>query len=217
MKRSNRIIYLCLIVFGLLDSLTSCKKEDEGPLPHPIATEATDVSFDLFVANWQGVTDANAYELHVSTSPDFSTDLIVLNNLGSTSTGVGPTFQNTTHYYKVRASNNGQRTSSFSNVIEVTTLPMAPIALDGTDVNSNSFTANWTSVDGISEYKVYVAKGSPPEFGGTILSDYNGISVNTTSLKVENLQFNTVYYYQIIAISEDRNSPYSNSKSVLTL
>ncbi|GAB5556844.1 MAG: hypothetical protein SchgKO_10570 [Schleiferiaceae bacterium] len=195
----------------------ACKKDDDGPLGTPVATEATDVTVDLFIANWQGVTDANAYELHVSTSPDFSTDLIVLDNLGSTSTGVGPTFQNTTHYYKVRANNNGQRTSSFSNVIEVTTLPMAPIALDGTDVNSDSFTANWTSVDGISEYNVYVATGSAPEFGGTILPNYDGVSVDSTSLRIENLQFNTVYYYQVIAVSEDRNSPYSNSQPVLTL
>ena len=210
-KRKGILVLFMTLLF------VACKKDDDGPLGTPVATEATDVTVDLFIANWRGVTDANAYELHVSTSPDFSTDLIVLDNLGSTSTGVGPTFQNTTHYYKVRASNNGQRTSSFSNVIEVTTLPMAPIALDGTDVNSNSFTANWTTVEGISEYKVYVATGSAPEFGGMVLPNYDGVSVDSTSLRIENLQFNTVYYYQVIAVSEDRNSPYSNSQPVLTL
>jgi hypothetical protein len=210
----NRLLALIIV----LNVILGCSKDDDPVnLSAPIATAATDISNDLFVANWQAVSGANNYELHVATSADFSTDLMIIDNLPTTQTGVSSLQQNTEYYYKVRASTNGENESGFSNVISVTTLPDAPIANDATDITTSSFTANWDNVTGIDEYQVFVSTGTPPEFGGQILSGYNGISVIGNSLSIIDLQFNTVYYYQIKAVSEDRISEFSNSKSALTL
>lgn len=211
-KHNLLVLSIFLIVFQ------GCGKDDDPiNLSAPIANAATDISNNLFVANWQAVNDANIYELQVATSADFSTDLMIINNLPTTQTGVNSVQQNTEYFYRVRASIDGEYESGFSNIISVITLPDAPVANEATDITTSSFTANWNDVLGINEYQIYVSTGTPPELGGQILSDYNGISVNGNSINVTGLQFNTVYYYQVKAVSENRISGFSNSKSVLTL
>ena len=199
--------------------LLSCSKDDPIQLTAPIATEATDISNDVFVANWEAVNNANNYELQISTANDFSTNLIVYDNLPSSifNFAVNQVNHNTEYFYRVRASSNDGTVSDFSNIVSLFTLPDSPVAIDATDVTNNSFTANWSSVDGINEYKVFVSLNNPPEFGGQILSNYNGVVVNGNSLNITGLQFNTVYHYQIKAVSEDRESDYSNNIPVLTL
>lgn len=197
----------------------SCNKDDSVTLIAPIATQATEINNDVFVANWQAVNGASSYELQVSTARDFSTDLILMNNLSrsTSNTAVSPVKDNTEYFYKVRARINNENVSPFSNIVSVFTLPNPPLAIEETNITTSSFTANWSAVEGIAEYKIFVSTGTPPEFGGQILSNYNGVLVNGNSFSVTGLEFNRVYYYQIKAISGDRASKYSNSIPVLVL
>ena len=204
------IITVILVLFG-------CSKDDDsGVLKAPVATAASDITDNLFVANWQLVDGANSYELQVSTSQDFSSDLIVVDNLPGGQNGVGPVQQNTQYFYKVRASINGANKSDFSNIISLYTIPEAPFANEATDITSNSFTANWSAVNGVEEYQIFVSTKNPPELNGQPLANYEGIVVKGTSLSIEGLELNTVYYYQVKSVSDNRVSVFSNSRPALT-
>ena len=128
----------------------------------PSAQSATNVSFSSFTANWSSVNGAIDYYLDVSTSNSFTTyvpgyqDLNVGNVTSFPVTGLG---SHVTYYYRVRA-NNGCGTSPNSNVKSVQTLactPAAPRVQSATNVAFSSFTANWSSVSGATDYRLDVS------------------------------------------------------------
>jgi ELWxxDGT repeat protein len=87
----------------------------------------------------------------------------------------------------------------------------APTALDATDIDEQSFTAHWTSVEGAESYLLYVSKQS--DFS-TCIDGYNGLSVTGTSQQVMVTDNNTTYYYRIVALNNSDTSAYSNVISV---
>lgn len=92
-------------------------------LPPPIATPATDVSYNSFYSNWLTVAAATGYRLYVSLDSSFSTHLPGYDSLdvGNVSTYIVEGLeQDTTYYYRLDAYNN-YTTSVYSNIIEVTT------------------------------------------------------------------------------------------------
>jgi hypothetical protein len=214
MRKPKILVFSVLIVMAV-----ACNKDDDSPsLSAPIATVATDTTNNRFVANWQAVSGANIYELQVSTSTDFSTDLKNLIDLSLTQTNVSALWQNTEYFYRVRARSDNEVVSPFSNVISVITLPNAPIALDASEFSTSSLTINWTTVNGADSYQLFVSSGLCPEQDGSeILEDYDGILVNGNSFILEGLESNTFYYYQVKAVSNGRFSDYSNCKAARTL
>ena len=90
----------------------------------PVATAATNITINSFIANWSSSSGATDYWLDVSSSSDFSNYVSGYSNKGVgnvTTTNVTSLNSNVTYYYRARASNvNG--TSSNSNSISVTTL-----------------------------------------------------------------------------------------------
>ncbi len=206
----------CLAVLLLV--LVSCKKDEESPaLNAPNATEATDITDDIFVANWQAVANATGYDIQVATSNAFGSIVKEQTDVFSTSTGFSELEQNTQYYYRVSAHVNGGRRSDYSNTISVITLPSAPRATDATNITTSSFTANWEAVDRVETYLLYVSTGMPPESGGEMLQGFDGLEVTGSAFEVTGLEFNTVYYYQLRAKSETRFSTYSNVENALTL
>ena len=90
-------------------------------LAAPVATPATDVSVDAFMANWDTVIDAIGYILYVDDSSDFLTP-ISETYVGDVSTyPVTGLVGNETYYYRLVAYNFYPPVSAFSNIIDVTT------------------------------------------------------------------------------------------------
>jgi hypothetical protein len=111
----------------------------------PVATGATNVDHDSFVAHWNAVTGADSYRLDVSTQADFSTFVSGYENLtvmGTDHTVVGLQ-SNTMYYYRIRAV-DGDDTSANSNVIDATT-DCAPFSLP--DITSGEFCPASTVAD----------------------------------------------------------------------
>ena len=211
MKKTTLLTLMLFVLF-------SCKKDDESPtLNAPTATDATDITDDIFVANWMAVTDATGYDVQVSTSNAFSSIAFQQTDVPTTTTGFSGLEQNTQYYYRVSAHVNGGRRSDYSNTIGVITLPSPPIATDATNITTSSFVANWETVERVDTYLLYVSTGMPAGLGGDILPAYNGIEVTGSSLEVTGLEFNTVYYYQLRSKVENRVSTYSNAQNALTL
>ncbi|MCU0439640.1 MAG: fibronectin type III domain-containing protein [Raineya sp.] len=90
----------------------------------------------------------------------------------------------------------------------------APQALPATNITANSFTANWTTVTGAGiSYRLDVATDN--NFTN-ILSSYNSVTVNGTSLNITGLTQATIYYYRVRATNGTITSGNSNIIAVST-
>ena len=92
--------------------------------------------------------------------------------------------------------------------------PRPPRALSPTNRTATSFTANWSSVNRATGYRLDVATdGSFTNY----VSGYQDLDVgNTTSRNVTGLIPNTFYYYRVRSYNGNRTSPNSNVVSVKT-
>ncbi len=90
----------------------------------------------------------------------------------------------------------------------------APVAGSATNIDSTSFTANWSAVTSATGYKLYVSDNS----GFTsYLSQYGPKLLTATSGSVTGLSPETDYYYKLKAFDANSESDFSNVINVTTL
>lgn len=93
----------------------------------------------------------------------------------------------------------------------VKAIPTTIMAFPAEGIKSKSFIAKWNKVDGATDYKVTVKKGSE------VLGSYNAISVgDVTSVEVEGLAQNSDYTYTVQSVTGATTSSESNSITVTT-
>ena len=92
--------------------------------------------------------------------------------------------------------------------------PAAPQALKATNVTAISFTANWSSVNGATGYRLDVSTSST---FANFVPGYQNLDVGgTTSRNITGLAPNTNYYYRLRAYNGNGTSPNSNVIRVKT-
>src|SRR6476661_4649978 len=92
--------------------------------------------------------------------------------------------------------------------------PAAPQALKATNVTTISFTANWSSVNGATGYRLDLSTNSTFV---TYVPGYQNLDVGgTTSRSITGLAPNTTYYYRLRAYNGNGTSPNSNVIRVKT-
>jgi hypothetical protein len=83
-----------------------------------------------------------------------------------------------------------------------------------TNETASSFTANWSSVSGATDYRLDVSTSGSFT---TFVPGYQNLNVgNTTSYNVTSLSANTFYYYRLRAYNGNGTSPNSNVIKVKT-
>ncbi|MEJ0029070.1 MAG: fibronectin type III domain-containing protein [Bacteroidota bacterium] len=176
----------------------------------PTITTATAITTTSFVANWATTTGADSYRIDVSTD-NFSTFLAGFNNITvvSTSSSVTGLTEGVTYSYRVRAV-NASGTSGNSTVASVITVPPAPTTTNATAITTTSFTANWTAVDGATQYFLDI---SADDFN-SFLPGYNNKSTTAISEALTGLTPNTTYKYRLRATSSSGTSDNSNITTV---
>ena len=110
---------------------------------------------------------------------------------------VGGLLSNVRYYYRVR-SYNSEHISGYSDIIDVVTLPIPPLALEADEdkIDMNSFVAMWDSVVGIESYRIEV--GSDFSFNNIV-----DVSVGGTSYSVSVDDPGSSYYYRVRSVGID--------------
>lgn len=203
------IYFLCLAVV----SAGTLYAEAMLPAPSaPVANSPITIGSMYFMASWNSSSGATSYYIDVSTSSIFTTFVSGFNNRlvssisGSTSTSAtisGGISEGNIYYYRVRAA-NASGTSGNSNVITVTMLPAAPVALEETNVTATTFQANWNAASGATSYTIQysVSSGFSPVYN----------TQNTTSTSISGLTFpsGTIYYYRVRSSNSAGTSGWSS-------
>ncbi|MCH6236487.1 fibronectin type III domain-containing protein [Cognataquiflexum rubidum] len=167
---------------------------------------------------WNAVTTATGYTLEVSKNPDFSTLVIDNKTLTTNEFTVSGLEEDTSYYWRVRASNSAGN-SPYSSVrtfrtVKPITIPNIPILLSPSDAAQEiSIVPNleWTLVNGAKTYRVQLSKDS--NFG-TILLDNASVTVN--SLRINDLEEGMTYYWRVSAGNEAGSSGFSSIWSFKT-
>jgi hypothetical protein len=167
---------------------------------------------------WNAVFDANHYELEVSGNNTFTNLIIQAADLLNTSFVLSGLPNNTTFYWRVRAS-NAAGNSAWSTVRNFRTmsslsLPLVPVLLAPTNNTQNTPTSTtlvW-SASGSNLYHVQVA--STPDFTDPIMDD-TGIS--STTRFITGLSYNTIYYWRVRAVNNSGTSAWSTVFNFHTL
>jgi len=122
--------------------------------------------------------------------------------------------QNTTYYYRVRASNQAGN-SGYSNEANGTTpyaTPGAPSGLTATPISSSKIRINWTDNSNIETgFKVERKTGSSGTWSQIAI-----VGANITTYTNSSLSQNTTYFYRVRAYNNTVNSAYSNEASATT-
>lgn len=183
----------------------------------PVALSANNVQTRQFQANWEVVSGAESYLIDVATDSSFNNLVNSYNALdvgNVTSTMIENVMPGTTYLYRVRATKDGLIGAN-SQIIQTTTFPETPQAIEATERNALKFTANWQAAEGARKYRLDVATDS--NFNN-MLSDYNNRDVgDSSSFTVSNLETGTNYYYRVRSVAGPRTSSSSNTIQTSTL
>jgi len=161
----------------------------------PTANTASAITSTSFTANWNSVSNATGYKLYIDGTP-ITLGLVTSYN----KTGL---VEASSHNYYVKATNSAGD-SSVSNTINLTlllALPIAPTALNASNITQTSFKANWNSVSNATGYKLFVN-------GSEIYSGAN------TNFNVTSLGIGSANNYYVKAINGAGESANSNQISV---
>jgi hypothetical protein len=197
---------------GLGEVLSATVSVEFVPLA-PVALSATEVETVTFTTNWEVVDGAENYILEVATDSSFSeylsgydyhdVGLVTSHTIDNASPG-------TAYLYRIRAVKQ-DLTGAPSNVVEVTTYPEVPTAVEASGRNAIAFTANWQSAEGAGNYRIDVSTDT--DFN-QILDDYDNRNTGEQEyFLVENLEPGTHYYYRVRSEAGPR---ISNSSNIIT-
>jgi titin len=184
----------------------------------PVATAATGAAATTFTANWNTVTGATGYKLDVSSDPAFGAGNFVINfediTVATNTKAVTGLTAGVTYYYRVRSTNVSGTGTVSSNVIDVTTIPPAPVEQAAGSITKNSFAANWALSSGATGYKLDVSTDAG---FGSFVPGYNNLDVgNVLTYSTTGLTAGTIYYYQVRAYNTSGTSASSGSTTVTT-
>lgn len=161
----------------------------------------TSINVTGFKVNWISTTDASGYYLDVAYNPTFSSlippynpkDISIADASIYTVSGIPP---DTSYYYRIR-SYAGSCMSDDSSVNTVKTIPLPiPDVLPATNIDFNSFNANWIDVS-LDVPGYYLDVATDISFT-SFVPGYNNLDVlHTVTSIVSGLDSSTTYYYRV--------------------
>lgn len=180
---------------------------------NPVGTTTANIQSNQFTAIWTANTiTPEAYLIDVSEAEDFSS--FVHQDLLSTSSSKEIIGLNggTTYYYRIRAQNK-TGISGYSDPVELLTMPNPPTITTATDIQPNSFIANWNAEPHATAYYIDV---SDTELFSNFIDGYHNLSLTGTSLPITGLTPGTTYYYRV-RVKNNTGTSSSAGNQILTV
>ena len=177
-----------------------------GKLGEIAKLTAPELELDGFTLNWNGVPNADGYEIYRATSKSGTyTKVTTVTDTTWQDTPV----QGKSYYYKVKAifTPDTSKNSGYSNVVSIAYKLDAPtIAVENGD--SGKPVISWEKMDGAKKYTVYRATSETGKY--TKLGTTTKLTYTDSKAKA-----GTTYFYKVIAnaSSSTYNSGYSNVAS----
>ncbi len=157
--------------------------------------------------SWNAATNAQFYELEVSTNSLFSSGVIKQSNIADTKFTIpSPLKGLTLYYWRVRSVNSTGK-SAFSTIFSFTTAAIAPLLDFPTNFETNisvSPILKWENIRGISRYQVQVAN----DFDFTSIT--HDVFIDSSSTKITNLDANQNYFWRVRINQSGLISSWSN-------
>ncbi|WP_340105580.1 T9SS type A sorting domain-containing protein [Rhodohalobacter sp. 8-1] len=178
----------------------------------------TDISVNPGLS-WQSVSNADTYDVQVSTQSDFSTTVEDFTGLTTTQASVGELAYETVHYWRARAVNEAgpgdwSETRSFTTEVEITDPPaqvtLVSPAEGATDIALFPI-LSWDSAETAESYTLQVSELS--DFS-TLETDFSGITF--AQFEVGELSTGTQYYWRVRAVNEVGSGDWSEVWSFTT-
>jgi hypothetical protein len=176
----------------------------------PSAVTALPTSATAIRLDWEPVSDAARYDIERSTD-SVAWNAVAFTDGGQTQYTDVALSSGTTYYYRVVAFVDGQDVSS--DVVSATTTvdtPTAPVLISATG-SAMSIELEWSDVDGELGYRI---ERSPDGASGWTELGTTGLGV--TSYTNTGLAPATTYYYRVVALTSDGESPPSSVQSATT-
>ncbi|KAA9340723.1 LamG-like jellyroll fold domain-containing protein [Adhaeribacter soli] len=177
------------------------------------ANSATNIDTQLTLT-WNTSAHASSYQVQVSTSSSFSSTVFNQVDIPTNSVQVRGLVNNTTYYWRVKASGSGG-SSSWSPIWSFNIKPQAP-TLASPQNNTLRIdlpsVLTWNALPNVTSYQLLVA--SRPDFVVTWL---NKTALTSTSFSVTGLTNNTIYYWKVRAVSSKGTSDWSTAWQFKTI
>ncbi len=164
---------------------------------------------------WSAVTGADNYLLQVSTDANFNTTVINNATLTTNSFAYTALNNNTTYYWRVKATATGGDESAFSSVYQFKTVVGIPTLTTPANLSyciSTGGVLMFNSVSGATAYEIQLA--SDVAFQNVVSQNLN---VNGISHTYNLLNNNTVYFWRVKAKNADGAGDYSAVWSFTTV
>lgn len=176
----------------------------------PNSLETSNIATTSLSLSWS--TDDGATDFLVDVSDDdFESDLLTDVEVAGTSYNASELTSNTTYYFQVAAENEAGD-SEESEVIEVTTLAVAPDELAISSVSSDGFTVSWTEEDEVSDFEVDISTDNFETFVSENIEVSGALTYAFTGLNS-----NETYQVRVAAVNDSGSSDESETASGLTL
>jgi len=149
---------VCLIMFG-------CSSPTKAPIPLDAPTlrspnDGVQFQPDILTLIWNPSPEATSYSVQVSTTSNFSTLTVNSSSLSPSFAITSPLGNDSTYFWRVSASKDGQRTSAWSATFSFTTGVAAPSNLqpqDGSMLEPDTLTLTWYASPGATTYDVQLS------------------------------------------------------------
>jgi len=168
---------------------------------------------------WEAVNEATGYAVQVSETSSFSVLAAEQDSITEVSFVLEGLDYETEYFWRIRASNEdgeGEWSESWSFTTKSEPLlPSETPALASPENNSTNVSRSpvlsWSTVENVSGYELRV---SVDESFSSPVADLKGLS--EPSARVENLNYETTYFWQVRAVNDSGASDWSNSWSFTT-
>jgi hypothetical protein len=168
---------------------------------------------------WKPINNAISYQIQISKSSTFSSNVISINNIKTYSLVYPELDANSTYYWRVRASNSSGigtystvrtfKTGS-KNISPTTTLLLSPVNQKaGVSLNPVYY---WAKVPNSDSYQIQVSDKS--DFSNLIINQSN---LTTNQYQSPKLKENSSYYWRVRAKNDYGTGSYSSTGSFKTL